>query len=702
MDGAERLLEQYGSISISAPLLIPASKESPFKFDLPKQTAETHFLAARSERQTRQSLMDEMQLVAAVTAKAELSPEQIAARALELKTAAKSEALREESLALKRMAVEHRRNAAIAAIPSDASPEQRQKLTEEAAAKAKEDDAALLQERAGNAAYPASAIAAEAGKSGSNSNQAATSFLSSAEKPATPADLGETVIPVRSALITAAGDTATQGMLAVLGNPAQFFNGADKRVLFGVAMVNVDPGWKTKEDFLAEVAVQVSYAKKATPKSSGKCCPQSQLNSLFSGTGSLGENSGWVTRTDASPLVVAVSPMTDVQSTDFDSGVRRRIELSLALAASLSQAGMKAQAEVFASYARQLQSTVNMSTYQSTVTAYSLGGGIFGFRVGPRLGAEIAPGGKQTKSKMVHQLERVSFPVLVMVVVDQSDFPKDGSGEHAIQFSQTNRWLTQTHWLGRFNWGFVRGRMEEETIAQKLYKLDVATRNLEEALRAESQSTSVGVATGRTLIARARTISFLLGGSLNWQSIVPKALFAKPKEPKANPEPIINQVIPASVALNASGAVDDDVKLVILGQNLKGNWTASWLNEKKSDPSAAPLVSKSESGDSALVVILPKGSKPVAGANALKLLRAKDSSSDSAVHWTPPVSVIAAPKKSEPPPTADKDKPVTVTKTTKSKDGEVTEVYSAPVASADLLGKLIEKDKPVTKTPVNP
>ena len=61
----------------------------------------------------------------------------------------------------------------------------------------------------------------------------------------------------RSALITAAGDKAVEAIFRVLGKPGEAQRFKDKAVVFGIAMVSVNPGWRTREGFAADISVQV-------------------------------------------------------------------------------------------------------------------------------------------------------------------------------------------------------------------------------------------------------------------------------------------------------------------------------------------------------------------------------------------------------------------------------------------------------------
>jgi hypothetical protein len=116
-----------------------------------------------------------------------------------------------------------------------------------------------------------------------------------------------------------------------------------------------------------------------------------------------------------SPAVAAVSPMTEAQVLDQAASSRNRKQFALSLAAALQNAGQKAQGNLFAEYAKQLESDVVTRTPQNLITGYS-SGPTFGYQIGPALEALENPSGKNAKSAEV--LQRQSFPVLLIFGVD--------------------------------------------------------------------------------------------------------------------------------------------------------------------------------------------------------------------------------------------------------------------------------------------
>lgn len=65
--------------------------------------------------------------------------------------------------------------------------------------------------------------------------------------------------PDRAALIQAAGNRAVHAIFEYLGDPNAANQFRDKQVMFGVSTIGVSPGWRTQRDFAADVAINVSY-----------------------------------------------------------------------------------------------------------------------------------------------------------------------------------------------------------------------------------------------------------------------------------------------------------------------------------------------------------------------------------------------------------------------------------------------------------
>jgi hypothetical protein len=263
----------------------------------------------------------------------------------------------------------------------------------------------------------------------------------------------------RSAITTAAGDTATEGIFRLLGNPAEAMKFKDKLIMFGVSMVSVNPGWLTNKNYTAELSVSCYYSHKPArrellirlrdeERKKYKEEPNLADKNLIDLIGYvLGEtpideskikvnvdNKGEKSYTikddfvpqrfrkksqKGSPLLAAVSPMMDVDTLDLASSQRIQISNALRFAAALSYAGgAKAQAEYFEEWAKRREQDVHTRTAYAAVTAFS-NGGFFGFRIRPRLRALENPALFSSKPENV--LDPQAFPVLVIIGIDRDD-----------------------------------------------------------------------------------------------------------------------------------------------------------------------------------------------------------------------------------------------------------------------------------------
>ena len=64
-------------------------------------------------------------------------------------------------------------------------------------------------------------------------------------------------------MITASGDNAAKPIFKVLGDPKTLNRFQDKKVLFLVMTVAVNPGWRTRKGYAADIAVLTSYQPSA-------------------------------------------------------------------------------------------------------------------------------------------------------------------------------------------------------------------------------------------------------------------------------------------------------------------------------------------------------------------------------------------------------------------------------------------------------
>ncbi|HVU33481.1 MAG TPA: hypothetical protein VHE61_08595 [Opitutaceae bacterium] len=775
IDRGEQLQEEYGSITVSAPFLVPASGPSnPFVFDEQKH-ADDYFGDALKGIQGGLAQDNDSQFTLLAGAVGQANLDVIQAQKLAVSQATDQNASYQRHIEDLKKAAAAKRTAAIDDVPADASPQERQSAIDHANQTYYQDLAAV--ENTSPAPYPTqSSSGLPPAPDSSLLPTAKTDVLSTPGSVKT--NSGSNVISDRSALITAAGDKATQGIFAVLGDPATYAAFADKKVLFGVGMVTVDPGWRTRTNFIGEVSVKISYTyqparvevihhvyigtakydpvhaliqqvrpalaalwdidalsqvadglpeviqAKGILESAGTTPIQDQASeaarhiraAAAAATGGDKEillgvadrlkhppslpipsdltRSGRIDR-NISPLVAAVSPMTDVQAIDFDSSIQQRMQLALSLAGAFSQAGMQAQAAFFTSYAKQLQSDLSLRTAQASITSFSDSGSTFGFRIGPRLSADYAPGGKQSDSQATSKIERTTFPVLIMVGLDTDDLGIVFGGvtgqieidEPVLQLSESIRWLPVVSPLARIHWTYIQRRLSEKRLAQSVNALWNVEANLDkfyqnddpEAVPPHSRPTSTQM-TALTLRDRAIRIIQFLAGSTDNQSI-PIDYIANTPPTAPDPIPEVDQIIPDTI----SSSRDSDVQIALVGKHLNSTWRVTLLN----GPSNAAN-SVTSAGDGALVVTIPKAASLNAGATSFRLDKAAVGGKPEVVILSPPLTITkpASPEKPAPTPS-----PLTLTHVTETSGNKTTDTYEGPNDQVAALEALVQSTK---------
>ena len=283
----------------------------------------------------------------------------------------------------------------------------------------------------------------------------------------------------RTALLTAAGDNAVKAMFKMLGDPklAEQFRGL--KVIYGVSTVSVNPGWRTKKNYAANVAMTVSVTyvparvevirrllkngdlslglREQIAFDSGLCAtrPTTTINADSAVPVGYRYDEDPESASSTGPLVAAVSPMTDTQTLDLESSFRQQQDFALNLAFQLLAAGQTGQAQTVFKYAHSLQQDFATVSPDVVVNSYSTGP-IFGFQVGPRLKAvEEAARGKASGPADV--LDRQSFPTLIMMGFAPDDLhprirARSESGrvhydvyEPAMKLDGVNQWVLMDH-----------------------------------------------------------------------------------------------------------------------------------------------------------------------------------------------------------------------------------------------------------------
>ena len=247
----------------------------------------------------------------------------------------------------------------------------------------------------------------------------------------------------RDALFQAAGDASTNAIFQTLGNQVLASQFADKKVLFGVVTVAVNPGWRTKRGYSADVSSQTGYeyslarlsvvqnllADAKVDLGIRKRVAMTYGLQIPFGTADPFDPKRPVPQEYAvpsdnellaiNPQVAAVAPMTQSQVSQDLNSRYSQVQLALQLSAAFAKAGLGAQANVMSQYANDVQHDVDTLDLNTTVNTYTVDGGLFGFEVGPRLRA--TEDADRQSSVPADLLERQSFPALVIFGFDAND-----------------------------------------------------------------------------------------------------------------------------------------------------------------------------------------------------------------------------------------------------------------------------------------
>ncbi|NIP53881.1 MAG: hypothetical protein GWN00_05685, partial [Aliifodinibius sp.] len=473
--------EKFGTISLSEPILVESKKDQPGPFDFTLKTGpDDYYNDARNIVQGKMASSSQFIKDTGVDLTMQADISALAAYNAILKQYEQEVAALDARNKLLSEARDLEAQKVIAALPDDATEEQILEARAKAAKiRAGEDSIAFSE-------FPTSTpsqTSHDTTPPGGEGRKNMTGFLALLE--GTP----DLKISNRSAINTAAGDTVTEAIFTLLGNPARTARFKDKLMLFGVSMVSITPGYVTREGYTGELSVACCYnydiarrnllekiekveeskgdkgdtellklIKKVINKKRIKWdkCNLSEKQYIDK---HILQRYQKVFREEFTPLAAAVSPMTDVDALDLSSSIRNQTFSAMKISAALSYAGFKGQAEVFDNWARKLEQDTQTRTSYAAITSFS-SGRHFGFRIRPRLKA-IRDDAALDKTPG-YVLENQTFPVAVIVGFDTDDlklafdFERKGNGrikwdpngmariiayEPTIEFHQTTNWL---------------------------------------------------------------------------------------------------------------------------------------------------------------------------------------------------------------------------------------------------------------------
>ncbi|MEZ0255197.1 MAG: hypothetical protein ACAI37_07955 [Chthoniobacter sp.] len=214
------------------------------------------------------------------------------------------------------------------------------------------------------------------------------SFASKQFAPAgTLLNIKPTGLSERQALMIAGNDMAAQGMIREMASPHD--ENDDVFINFAMVEVSCNPGWRTKESYLADCTAYCEYWNPCTHQAMA-------LNERDQ------------------PLVYSVLPLLDAQTLDLANSERQLTSLAAQLSAAFPVHGVDIKAKDLIQFAKSFQRDAASRTAIPVVNSYS-SGRTFGFRFSPSFRALKDPAVR--KSGTANVLTPTSFPALVTIVL---------------------------------------------------------------------------------------------------------------------------------------------------------------------------------------------------------------------------------------------------------------------------------------------
>lgn len=377
-------------------------------------------------------------------------------------------------------------------------------------------------------------------------------------------------ISERQALIIGMNDKLTERVLNYLADPK--FVDKEYRIALAVFTVTVNPGWKTREGYVAELHMTFDYARDADAKALKPPAGQGSNYVYASDPGQSGEQ----------PTVLAIFPSVEAQTLDLRNSERSQLEMSAYLSALMSGLGAAAQAEQLAGYARRLEYNAATRTPIPVVSSFTDGWGM-GYRVFPAFQALADPANKNIGSANV--LHEYTFPAVALAIVTEEEM---GKWKYIVPHI-TTRWIPQNRslqWSKPWRVAFRRPQ-RESAYTQMAFANEVG--------RAQSAFIEIENATGDPAwyVAKHR-----LSALDNFANSLPRATtIPKDAKPVIPPEPPkILDVVPGDGWANA------DTILTVKGENF------SWRNEPivKSVSVSGRYCAFAVTGKGSMIVTVPK------------------------------------------------------------------------------------------------
>lgn len=227
-------------------------------------------------------------------------------------------------------------------------------------------------------------------------------------------------------------------LIREMADPKQrLFTNPEYAIHFAIVQVSCNPGWRTRENYIADVSATCEYyqSETTTGNSETRRTSSGQLP-LKVQTVEDESEPHVVSAPGHTPLVFSVLPLIDAQTLELQNSERRLTELAASLSAAYPTAAANLKGRDLMQFVKQFQKDTQTVTPRTVSNSYS-SGPTFGFRMMPSLTALKDPA--RSGSKPANILQATSFPVLVTVVVSNADVARLKAD--SVRVSIANRWL---------------------------------------------------------------------------------------------------------------------------------------------------------------------------------------------------------------------------------------------------------------------
>jgi hypothetical protein len=166
-----------------------------------------------------------------------------------------------------------------------------------------------------------------------------------------------------------------------------------EEIIFCIVQVSCNPGWRTKEHYIADCSASLEYYD-------------------------LCQKKGFPRFAMREPTVFSVLPLMDAQTVEMANSQREITQLAFQLAASLPAKGVDLKARDLFKFVKQYSRDLRSVTPVPVCNSYS-SGGTFGFRFSPSFQALSDPA--QKKARAANVLLPTTFPALITVILHHND-----------------------------------------------------------------------------------------------------------------------------------------------------------------------------------------------------------------------------------------------------------------------------------------